>query len=225
MSTDAERRIILQMIDSGKITAEEGLGLINALVDADDPALEAQHELPEVSNQQPGFSTPEMQEPEANPAPGTARTTAMPPDAERWRSWWVYPFWAGVAVVVLGGWLMYWVQQNYGIGFWFLCSWVPFILGVALMALAWQSRTSHWWHLRVHQKSGDWPRNIVISTPLPIGLASWFFRTFGEMIPGMEHVSMEDVLQSVDRNTSPENPVYIEVDQGEDGERVEIYIG
>ena len=224
MSTDAERKLILQMIASGKITAEEGLGLINALMEDEYPTLESQAEIPAPQGQQPGPSAPDAQEPEVIPGPSAAQRAALPPDAQKWRSWWIYPFGLGVGVVILGGWLMFWVQQNYGAGFWFLCSWLPFMLGVAVMALAWESRTSHWMHLRVRQEEGEWPRNIAISMPLPLGLASWFFHTFGDKIPGIEQVDMEELIRSVDRNTSPENPVYIEVEEDEHGEQVEIYI-
>jgi hypothetical protein len=225
MSTDAERKYILQMFASGKITADEGLNLINALMEDEYPPSQDQVESPPTDSQQPGNSTPEAQEPEMIPGPSAAQKAALPPDAQKWRSWWIYPFVVGVIVVILGGWLLYWVQQSYGVGFWFLCSWLPFLLGVALMALSWEGRATHWIHIRVHQKSGEWPRNIAISMPLPLGLASWFFRTFGDKIPGVERASMEELIQSVDRNTSPENPVYIEVEEGEHGEQVEIYIG
>jgi len=225
MSTEAERKLILQMISSGKITAEEGLNLINALMEDEYQPSEGQTEIPAPQGQEPGFSTPAAQEPEVIPGPTAAQRAALPPDAQKWRSWWIYPFGVGVGVVILGGWLMYWALEYYGVGFWFLCSWLPFLIGVALLALAWSSRTSHWMHLRVRQAPGEWPRNFAISMPLPLGLASWFFRTFGDKIPGIEQVSMEELIQSVDRNTSPDNPVYIEVEEGERGEQVQIYIG
>lgn len=151
--------------------------------------------------------------------------TWLPPDIEKWRRWWMLPLWAGVGFTVLGGWLMYLDLQNSNIGFWFLCAWVPLLLGVAVMTLAWQSRTARWLHLRVYQKPGEWPQKIAISFPLPIRLTAWVLRTFRDKIPGLPDTSIDELILALGESATPENPLYVEVDQGEDGERVQIYIG
>lgn len=240
MSNDDERRLILEMIDSGKITAEEGLGLLRTLpADQEDDFDEAV--LPAftgeaIENTQPVESiiigmppadipeTPGQESAGTDTLPGAQQATA--PDFTRWRRFWAYPFWAGVAVTILGSLLMFWAQQATGMSFWFFCAGIPFTLGIVLMVLAWQSRSARWLHLRVQQKTGEWPQNFAISFPLPLRISGWFMRTFRQRIPGMENTSVDidAVMAALEQSTSPDNPLYVEVEE-EDGERVQIYIG
>jgi hypothetical protein len=44
-------------------------------------------------------------------------------------------------------------------------------------------------------------------------------------MPQFQQANLDEILQAVDDTTSPENPLYIEVDEGENGEKVQIYIG
>jgi hypothetical protein len=37
--------------------------------------------------------------------------------------------------------------------------------------------------------------------------------------------SVDELLRALDENTSPDNPLFIEVAEGEHGERVQIFIG
>jgi SHOCT-like domain len=248
MVDENERRLVLEMIQSGKISADEGLRLLKALAESGDKPLEDTHDqaaitqdgptslpsgseaIPKVEatqvaqpepldSEQAGVNDPESAPPQITHAP------ELPPDAGSWRSGWMVPLWVGVGILVLSGWLMYWAQITYGIGFLFFCAWLPFLLGLGLMVLAWQSRTAHWLHLRVLQKPGDWPRKIAISFPLPVGLASWFLRTFRGRIPGLEDPTVDQVLVALDQHTSPENPIYIEVEDNPNGQHVQIFIG
>ena len=134
------------------------------------------------------------------------------------------PLWVGVGTTVASALLMVWAQRANGLGFWFFCAGAPFTLGIILIALAWQTRAAPWLHLRVHQKPGEHPQNIAISLPLPLGISSWFLRTFRHRIPGMEGVSIDEIITTLNQSTSPENPIFIEVEE-EDGEQVQIYIG
>jgi hypothetical protein len=146
------------------------------------------------------------------------------PKIEKWKRWWMLPLWVGVGVTVAAGLLMFIVYQATQISFWFACTWIPFLTGVALIFLAWGLRRSRWLHVRVTQEPGEWPRHIAFSFPLPLGLAAWFIRTFKRWIPGMAHTNIEEIMAGMNSITSDE-PFYIEVDEGEDGERVEIFIG
>lgn len=259
MEDKSEHMRILEMIESGKISVEEGLGLLAALegtpesgeegplapatevaslsgvIDAtrytapDAPDLSEPIPPPSPFNDAATGSTSEA----PSPAPAAAPEilieksgASLPPDAAKWRRWWVIPLWIGVGFTVVGGVLLYAaVQAAGGVNFWFFCAAVPFTLGLLAIILAWQSRTSPWLHLRVQQAPGETPQRIAISLPLPTGLAAWFLRTFGRKIPAMQEQALDEVILAVGKNASPDNPIYIQVDEGEDGEKVEIYIG
>lgn len=239
MIKEDERHLILEMIESGKISADEGLELLKALgddrsldhgEDADQstplpPSAETMGENPiGVETEIPDTSAPSGEEPLKGKVLDPVKVS-LPPDVDDWRRWWRIPMWVGVGITTLGGLLLFWAQQAYGIGFLFFCAWVPLLLGVLLIVLGWQSRTSRWLHLRIYQQPGEWPQKIAISFPIPIRMTSWFFRTFRSTIPGMDNLSMDELINALEQSTSPENPLYVEVEDDEDGERVEIYIG
>ena len=213
-----ERLRILEMIEHGEISAEEGWQRLQDL-NASDLAGEPSVEEYLVQDRFPGV--------EALPPaglPGTAATMQPPPpDFSRWRSLWVIPMWVGIGFTVLFAYLMS-QAASAGAMFWMLCASLPFALGILLILIGWGSRTARWLHLRVQQPPGETPQRIVISVPLPLRLAGWIVRTFRGRIKGMEGIDVEGMLAAVGSNTSPETPLYIEVDEG-NGERVQIYIG
>jgi hypothetical protein len=151
-----------------------------------------------------------------------------PPDADeinKWKRWWVIPFWIGAGITVIGGLLMYWAYSASGFGFWFACAWFPFLLGVAALALGWSSRTTPWLHVRVHQAPGETPQKIAISFPIPIRLTAWGLRTFGHRIPHMEGTSLDEVILALKDVAKDGTPLYVDVNEGENGEHVQVFIG
>jgi hypothetical protein len=273
METEKERLKILDMIDSGQISVEEGIRLLSALPDEEqqEPSPLERIEMPELA---PHLSAQEIETPDEAEAPGDAfynaqaepvfEAAAAPPEEpsdeapetanaqasapeersapfdtnpevltpnerfdpskSRFRQFWLIPLWAGAGIMLIGALLMYWAWSASGFGFWFACTWLPFMLGVLVMALAWSSRTARWLHVRVHQKPGEKPERIAISLPIPLRLTAWLLRIFGNRIPKMEGTSLDEVIMALDA-TSPEAPFYVEVNEGENGERVEVYIG
>jgi hypothetical protein len=120
---------------------------------------------------------------------------------------------------------MLWAYQASGLSFWFGCAWLPFLLGLAVMVMAWGSRTARWLHLRVQQRPGEWPRTIAFSFPLPLRLTAWFLRSFGPYIPQLKGTGVDEMILALGRTTGPTSPLLVEVEEGENGERVQIYIG
>ena len=262
MVSDSERTKILEMIEDGTITAEQGLELLSALSELSMPEIEDRDELileltPVRAILNDGIEIKDLSEleldleiegdeskrkiqmdlederPFEEVEPFDAKAEVMPPDPappdaeeiKRWKRWWVIPLWIGAGITVIGGLLMYWASSANGFGFWFACSWFPFLLGVALLGLAWSSRTAPWLHVRVYQSPGKTPQKIAISFPIPIRLTAWGLRAFGHYIPHMEGVSLDEVILALKDVSKDGTPLFVDVNEGEDGERVQVFIG
>lgn len=206
MTSDKERMQILQMIEDGKISAEEGLRLLNAL----------------------------SPKPEADSGGGAASASpasdAVPPPPQPelggYRDWWIKPMWLGVAITILGSLFLYWVLKVAGVSFWLVLASPPFVLGIVTMALAWASRTAKWLHIRIKTgEKSDGPRRILISLPLPIGPAAWLLRVISPFIPKLRDTGVDELIMALSETTSPEAPLFVDVNEGEGGERVQVYIG
>ena len=213
MAADAERMHILQMIEDGRVSAAEGLKLLDAL------------------KQPEALRAPEVETPPASGTRtrGNQRRTAEPdPGLDKWRRWWVVPMAVGTGIVLVSSLLMYGAYQGGGFGFWFACATVPFAFGVLVMALAGFSQSARWIHIRVRRgdrDTGEGPRNIAISFPLPIRFTAWALRTFGHFIPKLEKTGVDELVLALAEHTSSESPFFVDVDNGEGGEKVQVYIG
>jgi hypothetical protein len=260
MVSEKERKKILEMIENGTISAEEGLTLLNVLDESQssEPTLgnavvnfevgvipeAVVEEQPEISAYEDQIvaarpSEQELLSEDAFVASGEAAESLeadveilpdepRPPSTDeinRWKRWWVVPLWIGAGITVIGGLLMFWAFQASGFGFWFACAWFPFLLGVAVLALAWSSRTSPWLHVRVHQAPGERPQKIAISFPIPVRLTVWGLRTFGHYIPHMGDTSLDEVILALKDVAQEGTPLFVDVDEGENGERVQVFIG
>ena len=239
MSNKDERRQILEMIDSGTITPAEGARLLDALSGGS----QEQHPTPELAEEinyiaaESDGNSPDSATSSADwatggipndvsPEPEVLDTPFDPSNVDKWRRWWTIPLWIGVGITIIGGVLMYAAMQAAGASsLWFACAWLPFLLGIAIIVVAWSSRSARWIHIRVRQKHGERPQNIALSFPLPIRLTAWVLRHFGHYIPNMENIGLDEIIVALGDNTSSETPFYVEVDEGDDGEKVEIYIG
>jgi hypothetical protein len=211
MSNSAERLKILEMIDQGVISAEEGYSLLQALDDGEQYIDDADG----IANLEPIEIADDHER-------------AQPPDPEdikKWKQWWFIPVWIGAGITVISGGLMYWAFRASGYGFWFACTWFPFLLGVMVLALGWSSQKTPWLHVRVHQKPGESPQKIAISFPIPIRLTAWFLRTFGHFIPNMDATGLDEIILALGDTSEEDIPFFVDVDEGEDGEKVQVFIG
>jgi len=221
MSHSEERLKILDMIEQGVISAEEGYSLIQALQEDDaipDDGMEINEMDPFTD---PGDRLGVIQETEDHePA-----QFPDPEDMNKWKRFWFIPVWIGAGITVIGGRLMFWAWRASGFSFWFACTWFPFLLGVLVLALGWGSQKSPWLHVRVHQKPGESPEKIAISIPIPIRLTAWFLRTFGHFIPHMDATGLDEVILALGDTKEGDVPFFVDVDEGEDGEKVQVFIG
>lgn len=227
MTNESERLQILEMIEKGIISAAEGVRLLNSLQGEPDESAN-----PLISSTVSAIPEP----PQAPAAPEIIEEEYKPEDKKssppvefeteikKWRRWWWIPLAVGIGIVVTSGLLMFLAYQKSGFGFWFACLWFPLLLGVIILSLAAASRTTRWLHVRIHQEPGDWPQTIAISMPLPVRFVAWILRIFKPHIPNMDKTSLDEIILALDK-TSPDQPLYVKVDEGTSGEKVEVFIG
>ena len=204
MSTE-ERRKILQMVADGKINAEEAASLMRTLEESAEAEVDVL---------------------EAAPGSGGAGSGAAEFDQvrERAKLFALIPLWSGVILTVFSAWWMYSIQQNVGLNFWFFCVFMLFLLGVLLIAM---SGSTRWLYVNVdrsHAERADWPKNITIALPLPLGLVGWFLKNFGSHIEGLKKTTVDEVLMAVSTAKLVTEPLIIHVDD-DGGERVQVFIG
>ena len=205
-----ERKKILQMVQDGKISAEQAASLMRALESDVDPT-EADFEVLETGT---SFGQERTDAPEFEEVKARARRFAM------------IPLWIGVFLTVLSAWGMYSIQQRSGVNFWFVFLLIPLLLGALLIALGASGQTSKWLYVNVNRrKAHNGPRNITLGFPLPLGLAAWFLRTFGQNIRGMRNTNVDEIIQILDATGKSGAPLIINANDNEDGEHVQVYIG
>jgi hypothetical protein len=197
------RQQVLQMLQDGKLTAEQAQELLQAL----EPT-----------------ATEETQE----AVEGEIVAPVEPPDMDRFRRFWQYPFFIALAVLIavgLGLRSMYQASEG-TMTFWFFCVLSLFILTFILTALAFLSRSAPWVHVRVREKGG---RKIAISLPLPMGLAQWGIGIARNFVPEQEQGNLDMAAEFIrsarhDLKGSDTEPLMINVDD-EDGDQVQVFIG
>jgi hypothetical protein len=202
-----ERKKVLQMVADGKISAEEAATLMRALEDSAEEEAEV---------------IPTM----AGPDPEKTDAREFEEVRKRARDFAMIPLWIGVFITVFSAWAMLTVQQSAGYNFWFFCLGIPLLLGILLITLGAGGQSSRWLYVnvdRTHQP--DWPRNITIGFPLPLGLASWFLRNFGSHIEGLKHTNVDEVINAISMTKNIDEPLIVNVDDTEGGERVQVFIG
>ncbi|MEP0805511.1 MAG: hypothetical protein HRF47_08465 [Chloroflexota bacterium] len=209
-----ERKKILQMVEDGKISAEEAVNLMAALDDdaeAEEGAAEAEVE---VFESRSGFGYERSEAPEFDRIKARARRFAL------------IPLWVGVLVTLASAWAIYAIQQNAGANFWFYCMIFPLMFGILLIALGGGGRASRWVYVDVNRKDakpGDGPKHITLGFPAPLGLLAWFFDTFGHSFKGMSRGKAEGIVQMMRAARDSDEPLMVHVD--DDEAHVQVYIG
>jgi SHOCT-like protein len=209
-----ERKKILQMVQDGKISAEQAASLMRAL---EEDSTEAGVEVVETGapyGDDTSSSAERTDAPEFEAVKARARRFAM------------IPLWVGVFMTIFSAWGIYAVQQHSGVNFWFFFLMIPLLFGVLLIALGASAQTSRWLYVNVDRRNAnDWPRNITIGFPLPLGLTAWFLRNFGHNIHGMRNTNVDEIIQILDATGKSGAPLIINANDNEDGEHVQVYIG
>ena len=143
----------------------------------------------------------------------------VPKPPNRWRYWWTIPLSIGFAMCVTG-----WGLSQLG-GWWWVCAGPLLVLGAVVMILSAATYKSPWVHVRVKTGEDAWPRRIAISLPLPLGLTARILRWRGMSFGGLDETAIDDLILALEASLSADQPIYIEVDEGESGEKVKIILG
>ncbi len=223
--TDPEREQVLKMIESGKISAEDGLKLMRTLDQSRaDDEVAAIKPMPIATNgaeggeeKTGGDSQTEKSRFENDPRIERIKSTV--------RRLWQIPLWIGIFITVMSAWGMYMLVRASHLNFWFYTLSIPLLLGVLIIVAAAGSRNARWIFVDVHQKPGERPARIFLGFPLPLKLAAWLLRTFGRYIPDLGKTNVDEVIQVIETGFTGEEPLVVNVDEGEDGEQVRVYIG
>ncbi len=194
---EEERLRVLKMVEAGQIGAEEAATLLAAL-EPEEPAI--REEVPSSSGER--SASPE----------------------QRWARFWIYPLMAGGVVLILGALVMGLVYATDAARGWLVCGWLPMLLGLGVMLAAWWTRRATWLHLRITPgESGR--RKIAFSFPLPLTLVAWGLRIAQPFVPQLKETGVDEVIIALRDSSSRDEPLFIDVQDGEDGERVQVYIG
>ena len=219
---------ILQKIESGEITSEEGISLIQNL-DKVEQSEDKNHMLSILEKLDAGEISADdavklMEGDGKSQEQGFDTSPSQPPnipeeELEKWKTWWSYPFYIGMTILLLSA---FWMYSTYPDSmFWFVCAWFPFLIGLLFVWLSLRSREGPWIHVRVRG-----PREKVsISIPAPLKITGWALRNFGHLIPKLNNTAIDEVIMALDNVTKAGNPLYVHVDEGDDGEQVEVFIG
>jgi hypothetical protein len=195
-----ERLEILKMLEAGQIDAQEAASLLAAL---------AESQAAEDAAEAPAEGLPPDREPPE-------------PMETRWARFWIYPMMAGGAILLVGVLIVGLVSLSGGAWGWLLCGWPLLLLGLLVFVLALWSRSATWMHLRISEQGR---RKMAFSFPVPLGLAAWAIRIAQPFVPQLRDTGVDEVILAVRDSASRGEPLFIDVQDDEDGERVELYIG
>ena len=198
-----ERGKILQMVADGKITAEQASQLLAALGDS---GAETQ-------------SGPPAGEPvAAGPAP------ALPPPMPHFGSLWLIPLYVGLVLLVCGALAVFPLYTSSGSWLWLVCGWPVFLIGVLTILAGWLARNSRWVHIRITNVDGS-RRSIKLSFPLPLRLTAWALRVASRFSGRLKDTGVDEIVVALNEGLKSDQPLYVDVQDDDDGERVQVYIG
>jgi hypothetical protein len=195
-----ERLHILSLVESGDISVEEGVRRLERVPDAEsaEASPEAGGSAPVAEGGRPG---PEF------PMPRLVQVA------------WQVVFGVGVAVLAGGGLLL---ARAYGregtLGpTW---GWVVFVLGLLVLLWGWWLQRARWFYLRVREHDGA---AFTVALPLPLGLVVGVLRVAEPFFPQLQDVEADQLILAMRDELENERSFAISVDEGEDGDQVELY--
>jgi len=224
-----ERLRILELIEAGEISVEEGVRRLQALPDTAG-ALESPAAPADTARAPESPVAPADVAEAVEPPPAPASTVAAPePQAQpvahvtrpRWVQWlWQVVFWPAVALVAGGGLLVTAVYAWEVPAGWLVLGWLLFALGVLGVLLGWWMQRAHWFYLRVREPGS----NIFMAFPLPLGPIAWLLRIARPFVPQLKETGVDELILAMHEELRGGGSFTVEVNEGA-GEQVRIYFG
>jgi hypothetical protein len=125
-------------------------------------------------------------------------------------------------LLLVGGTVVSAMHQQQRVNAWtWLCGWIPLFVGLSVVTLAAWARTAHWIHLRVR----DHGEHVALSFPLPLGLAAAVVRVARPFVPRLRDTAIDEAILAVRDGLEGNEDITIDVQDDEEGERVQIDFG
>jgi hypothetical protein len=160
---------------------------------------------------------------QATERPGAAATPSVSvprPALVRWL--WQIGFWIGGGFLAWGGFLLVSFYTREVASRWLTWGWILFMVGVLGVLLGWWLQRAYWLSVRVRQSDGP---NVLVVLPLPLGPLAWILRLARPFVPQLEETGADELLLAMRDEMRDGRPLLVEVDEGESGEQVQVYIG
>jgi hypothetical protein len=205
---------ILQMVESGAITAAEATRLLDAAEDpfeiTSDPIEQEASDLSDAAD--PFAAQKPVQE-------GPCEHSGPP---EYWDSVWVYVFAGGAALAGLGAAFTIPIAQGNVSVAWLWLTVPAMALGTLLALITWWSRSSRWMHLRIQDEG----KTIRFSIPIPLQLLGSSLRFVELFSPRLREARAGEMVSALaSGDMLGEDLLYLDIDDRESGDQVRISIG
>jgi hypothetical protein len=97
---------------------------------------------------------------------------------------------------------------------------VLFVLGLLVLVLGWWLQGARWFTLRVREHDGP---AFSIALPLPLGLVPGLLRVAKPFVPQLQGMEVDQLILAMRDELRDGRSFVVNVDEGEDGDQIEMY--
>jgi hypothetical protein len=136
---------------------------------------------------------------------------------------WTAMIMLGSLFMVLSGlWMNSRINSPGGIDIWFFVAWLPFLIGLFLVAIGWSTLNSPFLKINIQSKRTNEHVKFQLGFPMPKRFFAWLLRNFGGRSSQFSHLDFDEILDKMERGISDE-PILIHVD--DENDNIDIQIG
>lgn len=127
----------------------------------------------------------------------------------------------GVAIMACGAFLLLSYYTREASVSRLVWGWLISAAGVAVIMAAWWLYRARWLFLRVRQHAAP---AITLAFPLPLGLLVALVHKYGHRVPQLRETGIDEVLLALEGAECCQ-PLWVEVNEGDGAELVQLYLG